>query len=89
MKCQFFNPFHVNCVLAAAMHDQTRGLRSVATKWLCSIESAGMNLRSIAARRILCAMKKSPMFECAMARCYAPGGRVANTLMESFTREFV
>ena len=85
---RFFNPFDVNCVLYAALHDNTHSLLAVATTWLSSIESAGINLRFVAARKIARAIIESAMFSRAMERGYAPGGHVADALRESFAREF-
>jgi hypothetical protein len=85
---RFFNPFDVNYVLVAALYEQSRGLRLVATSWLSSLECAGVNLKLVYARKIARVIRDSDMFARAMRRGYAPGGKIADALKESFAREF-
>ena len=84
-----FNAFDVTCVLRGALRVKTMGLYSIAVHWLDAIESAGAKRRVIAARTIARAITGSCMFDRAMERGYAPGGRIARVLLLSFISEFL
>lgn len=85
---QFFNSFDVSCVLTAALHKETRGLRLVAKEWLSTIEAAGNRRRLVSAHKIAHTIKNSRWFKDVMNRGYAPGGRIAAALSRAYRREF-
>lgn len=80
----FYNPFDVHTVLFTSLDHSSNEVRSAAALWLTSIESAGIHLRSVSARRIARAITKSTFFSNAMERGYAPGGRIFNVLKAAY-----
>ena len=86
LQYPFCNPFDVITVLVASLDGHTSEVRSAAASWIVSMESAGRYLRAVSARRIARAITMSNAYARAMERGYAPGGRIANALKDSYER---